>query len=224
MKRLILAACAAVLAAAALPAQAASTITYNSCPAVGYNYGNGNGYSPCNSAVLTTTAGDQLALRLHQTYQQAPASNANGVYSFALGIPYLSYDWDVTSSTGSLNGISAMLTLTDLGNGLSTNYFPLAIIGPADDNWYGSGSAQNSNRFNWVLPSFNGNANDTYEATLQVNGFAGGPQSLSVFGKIGEGAGAVPEPATWAMMLIGFLAIGFAFRRNARKQCIAQVA
>ena len=34
---------------------------------------------------------------------------------------------------------------------------------------------------------------------------------------------AVPEPATWAMMLVGFGAIGFAMRRS-RKRIIPQLA
>jgi hypothetical protein len=33
--------------------------------------------------------------------------------------------------------------------------------------------------------------------------------------------GAVPEPATWAMMLIGFLGLGFAFRQSRRKVSMA---
>jgi PEP-CTERM motif len=32
---------------------------------------------------------------------------------------------------------------------------------------------------------------------------------------------AVPEPATWAMMLIGFLGLGFAFRQSRRREAIA---
>ena len=34
----------------------------------------------------------------------------------------------------------------------------------------------------------------------------------------------VPEPATWAMMLIGFGATGFAMRRNRRKVLLTQIA
>jgi len=34
----------------------------------------------------------------------------------------------------------------------------------------------------------------------------------------------VPEPATWAMMLLGFAGIGFAMRRQRGKQVLAQVA
>lgn len=36
--------------------------------------------------------------------------------------------------------------------------------------------------------------------------------------------GAVPEPATWAMMLLGFGAIGFAMRKGRQRQTLAQVA
>jgi hypothetical protein len=39
-----------------------------------------------------------------------------------------------------------------------------------------------------------------------------------------EGPNAVPEPATWAMMLLGFGAVGFAARRNRRKAVLAQIA
>jgi len=35
--------------------------------------------------------------------------------------------------------------------------------------------------------------------------------------------GAVPEPATWAMMLLGFGAVGFAMRRRQRP-ALAQIA
>jgi hypothetical protein len=30
-------------------------------------------------------------------------------------------------------------------------------------------------------------------------------------------AGGVPEPSTWAMMLLGFAGLGFAFRQSRRK-------
>jgi hypothetical protein len=36
-----------------------------------------------------------------------------------------------------------------------------------------------------------------------------------------SGASAVPEPATWAMMLLGFLGLGFAFRQSRRKVSFA---
>jgi hypothetical protein len=34
-------------------------------------------------------------------------------------------------------------------------------------------------------------------------------------------AAAVPEPSTWAMMLLGFLGLGFAFRQSRRRVSFA---
>ena len=38
---------------------------------------------------------------------------------------------------------------------------------------------------------------------------------------VGYFAETVPEPATWVMMLIGFVGLGFAFRRSRRKAAFA---
>ena len=42
-------------------------------------------------------------------------------------------------------------------------------------------------------------------------------RTISLSGTILEPASAVPEPSTWAMMLIGFVGLGFAFRQSRRK-------
>ena len=57
--------------------------------------------------------------------------------------------------------------------------------------------------------------------TLTINGNNSGAGSLG--GSITIRPGAVPEPATWAMMLLGFGAVGFAMRRR-RTPVLAQVA
>jgi hypothetical protein len=43
-------------------------------------------------------------------------------------------------------------------------------------------------------------------------------------GSFSTAAGAVPEPSTWAMMLIGFAGVGFAGYRSARKRSVAATA
>lgn len=43
-------------------------------------------------------------------------------------------------------------------------------------------------------------------------------------GSISFSLRAVPEPATWAMMLLGFAGIGFAMRRRGSTQALAQIA
>jgi PEP-CTERM motif len=61
------------------------------------------------------------------------------------------------------------------------------------------------------------NVDLTFGYDLVANG-AGGFGFDLAFGSIG---GAVPEPSTWAMMLIGFAGLGFAAYRGRRKAVLA---
>lgn len=200
----------ATTALASTGAQAAG-LAFNSAPADGWFYGAGNNYSPANTAVLSTTGGDQLYLRWHKTFETAPASAAS-TYSFALGTTPLSFDWGIDNNAGA--PITALLTLKNVGTGQTVSYNPFF---PGNDNANGNGSSQNSARINFNFlfgSSFNPNVDSTYRVTLDVSGLAGGPQSLSVDAQLG--AGAVPEPTTWAMMIGGFGLLGAAARRRSR--------
>jgi hypothetical protein len=81
------------------------------------------------------------------------------------------------------------------------------------------------------------NQGDLFSGTFQLM-FAGGTSSITLNNFVdryasltqlnnisGEGTpvGGVPEPATWAMMLLGFGGIGVAMRRR-RKEALAQIA
>ncbi len=70
----------ALAIAVAAPAVAQDTVTYNDEPAAGWFFGSGNDYTPANTAVLTTIDNDQLYLRMHETFQVAPASDSTGTY------------------------------------------------------------------------------------------------------------------------------------------------
>jgi uncharacterized protein (TIGR03118 family) len=51
-----------------------------------------------------------------------------------------------------------------------------------------------------------------------------GPDNIEdhgLFGDITAATSAVPEPSTWAMMLLGFAGLGFAFRKSRRKVSFA---
>lgn len=86
-----------------------------------------------------------------------------------------------------------------------------------------------------TLPS-NGNASDAYLLTLgqdlalggYIVGFinqSGAYGATANSGAILETGSSVPEPATWAMMLVGFGATGFAMRRSRRgKKLVSQLA
>ena len=189
----------------------ADTLTFNSAPNDAWSYGSGNNYSPSNTAVLTTDANSQLYLRLHQTFVTAPASDGGGVYSFALGTPFVSFDWGVDNNTAGFNGVNVWMTLTNIGTNQTIGFDPV-LFGILDNASIG-GSVQNSARLNWFPIGFNPNVDDTYKVQLDVTGLAGGAKSLAVYAKLGAGA-AVPEPASWALLIAGFGMIGLAMRKR----------
>ena len=215
----------ASLAVAATASPALAQQVTNSTPADGFQYnpGHGNDYTPANAVVDTVApnpfynpGGAEVALRFHQTGVAAPASDTNGVYSFALGTTPISFDWSDDS-----NHYNAQIALTNLLTGQTVHYNPYAA---GNDNFVSltdGDLAQNSERLNFSFLSglgFDPNVNDTYQAT-----FTSGGGSVTAFAKIGSGVPAVPEPATWAMMLVGFGGIGLAIRRK-RVPAHAQVA
>lgn len=209
---------ASALALFAGAAQADTTL-FNSAPTDGWSYGAGNNYAPSNSANLTTTEGDQLSLRLHERFQPASASVGN-VYSFALAPLQLSYDWGIDiHDPASFSGVTALLTFTNLAGG-SVSYNPLAA---GNDNSTTSGHQQNSYYMNnFVGLNFNPLVDSTYNVNLTVNGLAGGARSLDVVAQFGNGfSGAVPEPTTWAMMLLGFGGLGAVLRRRRNQVALA---
>lgn len=215
MKFVSLALAAAVVA---VPAAAADTVTFNSTPADGWFYGAGNDYVPANTTVLTTDNGDQMYMRFHRTFQQAPASVGN-VYSFALGTDPLSFDWGIDNNAGAL--ISALLTLTNVGTGQSVSYNPFIF---SQGNASANGSTQNSFRFNFIPGLFNPNVDNTYRVDMSVTGLGGGgTRDLSVLARFGAGAAApaVPEPSTWAMLILGFFAMGATIRNRKTRTTVS---
>jgi hypothetical protein len=65
----------------------------------------------------------------------------------------------------------------------------------------------------------------TTQFSFFVQGFTGANGTGSGVGMSNtqflSSASAVPEPATWGMMLLGFLGLGFAFRQSRRKVSFA---
>ena len=72
----------------------------------------------------------------------------------------------------------------------------------------GTGVGQNEAYFATSVPIFAGQLN-----TITINGFSRGNGSYGARGSFVLG-GAVPEPATWAMLILGFGLVGAAIRRR----------
>jgi hypothetical protein len=199
---------AAAAAFACAGAAHADTTVYNSTPTDGWYYGGGNDYTPANTLVLATDAGDELYLRAHKTFDVAPASNGD-VYSFTLGTDPMSFDWGFDTLA---SGVSARITLTNIGTGDKFSYNALFV---GNDNELQNGSTQNSFRLNWAPINFDANVDGLYRVSLAVNGLSGGQKQASIRVQVREGVeGGVPEPATWALMIMGFGGAGAALRRR----------
>lgn len=220
MKLTLLAAFAALTLTAA---PAVSQTVVNSAPTGGFTYGNGNNYTPANAVVTSNTAtNSELAVRFHEYQQPAGASDANGLYTFSLGT-ILSFDYSIGSIVAQRELLplqsGASIFLTNLLTGQTANYNPFQ----PDNTLTAAGDTQNSARLTFASLAglgFNANVNNTYRIDLSQGG-----NVATAFAQVGTGAvAAVPEPATWAMMLMGFGAVGFSVRRNRRKTLVAQMA
>ena len=232
MKNYALAAVAALALIGATAPAMADTTAFNSTPADTWYFGTTGNDTQGDTGVLTTTAGDQLYLRWKQFNIGSPGSNANGLYSFALGQGPLSFDWGFDTSgsfptnlAAPFANLTALLTITNLGTGGTFSYNPL--VDPSNDYTDRAGnlngSVQNSSRltFGFLAPvGYNANVNGTYRVRLDVGGLVGGSRSFSVDAQVGTGAAAVPEPATWGLMLAGFGMVGAGLRSRRRSTVV----
>jgi hypothetical protein len=63
----------------------------------------------------------------------------------------------------------------------------------------------------------------TYHFTMSYGECCSGPAVLQWFYQTGGAVGSVPEPSSWAMMLLGFGGIGMVVRRR-RKDALFRLA
>jgi opacity protein-like surface antigen len=108
----------------------------------------------------------------------------------------------IITSFSLLGPTSLTFNSVTFNNGVSNFVVPITAIG--------SGAAATLSN----IPIFSGNFN-----TLSVNWTATGNASYG--GNLTFIPGGIPEPMTWAMMILGFAAVGFAMRR--RNEEVARV-
>jgi len=139
-----------------------------------------------------------------------------------------------------LPGTLAVVNIFFGATGSTTNLLGLNFTGTASGcsapfNTFGQGSVSAVTGVHDL--TFGGTCEGSYDTLSQiVNTTIGASYTLNFsFTNVGQGgnglrvstgalpAGAVPEPATWAMMLLGFGGMGFALRRT-RKRNLAQLA
>lgn len=218
---------AAAFAAAAVPASA-TVVVYN-----GSNYNTGDtiniSFTGVNNSGVHATLGltfqsVDAAGDLHFLYTLTNTSNAanNGSNASAFG-------FNVDPSTFSLALSSITGDFVNKSSGSIANGYSVEFCGTAGPNCAGgaSGGAMIGDPFTGgLILGFTGNAAPTtvtltdprvrFQNTSPVGSDTAIPSN--------DPPPAVPEPATWAMMLAGFGATGFTLRRSRRKAQLTQAA
>ena len=114
-------------------------------------------------------------------------------------------------------GLYDMSVLTDMVRGVTFTGLTLSGIGVPGGSMSFDGPGTQGNFFVWDISNLGLDVGD-YTITL-----TGNTTLLQTFqGTVNFGA--VPEPATWAMMLIGFGAIGASIRRRRTRVAVRQFA
>ncbi|MEH2628597.1 hypothetical protein V1292_006652 [Bradyrhizobium sp. AZCC 1719] len=205
----------AVLALTSFVSSASAVVTFNQDLASGWTQGSGT--SNGHFAVDTEDNGVELGLRASIRFVGpitptgnlyiAPAGNSSGK---AL------WNFEFSVNPGSLVGTHSLLTITGPGGILQ---FDPQII--SDNTPIGGPLYQNSENLAFAFLggplNFNPNVSGVYTFDLKL--FSANDQLL---GDVSIQVNAVPEPSTWAMLILGFAGIGvMAYRRKTRPAVLA---
>ncbi len=221
---LSVAAVAAVALVSASSAQAQVAYNQNLAPP-GVYFGTGN---PNGAFAVDTVDGIEIGLRskisgIHP--QIVPVAN---LYVIPIG-DFFNFDYSVNPDVGgsqvSLASVTALLTVVNLANGHTFSFNP-SLVPDNATNVGAPGGYQNSEKISFAFlgMGYDPNLNDTFNITLSLTGLPGGDvASVTNVVQVGSGL-AVPEPATWAMLIVGFAGVGAGLRRARKAQPLARRA
>jgi hypothetical protein len=215
---------ASALALSPLTANAASVVDNTNLASPGVYFGTGNP----NGGFETETVGNvEIGIRGKVNQGAVPTPVNGNEYDFVLGTKS-NFDYsvnpDLNGTPFSLAGVMQVMLLQNLNTNVSTSYDP-STLSDNDHSLSAVGGYQNSEQFSFFPVGFDRTINGTYKATLSLTGGQlSGPMQVSAVFKYGNGGviAGVPEPATWAIMLIGFGGIGATLRR--RRSSLAHAA
>ena len=205
--------CMGLCVALASPAAASTTLTFEGIPnntSVGAFYGPDYVFSPATLALVDFDAGGD------GNFANEPSPNTimfftaanNAILNVTSGFTD-GFSFFYSSST------AATINVYDGLNGTGNILASLNLTAQGFNNCTGD---PNGSFCNWtpIGVSFGGTAYSiNFGGTANQTGF-----DNITFGSATPGTGAVPEPSTWAMMLLGFGAVGAAMRRR-RKRTLA---
>jgi hypothetical protein len=215
---------AAFVAIAAASSAHASIAFNQDLAAPGVYFGTGNGVSP-QQFTVNTAGGVEIALRSKISGIHPQVVPTGNTYLIPLG-SFFNFDYSVNPNVGgpqvSFAGVTALITVTNLANGNVGSFNPSLIPDNATSP-LAPGGYQNSEKisFGFLGQGYNPNLNDTFNIVFTLTGVpVVGTMSVSNIVQVGSGF-AVPEPTTWAMMILGLGGVGATMRRARKRPALA---
>ena len=222
--RIIFCALVTILSVGPLSSASAAVVFDTSLAPPGYY----NGTGPVDGHfAVDTENGVEAAIRA-EIRGSGPITPTGNLYLAPTGTDaagtHALWNFDYSVNPGSITGTSATIVITNLANNQtatindnSVTRVPVLLNDGTNGNGY-----QNSETLNFSFLKtpllFDPNANDTYKIVLTV--FDANNLQLASIDELVQIGSGVPEPTTWALMLIGFLGVGYMAYR--RKQSLPQ--
>jgi hypothetical protein len=202
------------LALTSFVSTASAVVTFDQGLASGWTQGSGTTNN--HFTVDTEANGVELGLRASIRYVGAITPTGNlyvAPVGFASGGALWNFEFSV--NPGSLSNTYSLLTITGPSGALA--FDPTAI---GDNTPNGGSFDQNSENlafFPGAPLNFNPNVSGIY--TFDLTLFNSNNEQV---GNVSIQVNAVPEPSTWAMMILGFAGVGFmAYRRKSQPAVLA---